>query len=271
MAFLRPLPPFTPCKRGDQGLSVKYVQEWLGLNNVIVEIDGDFGPATEAAVRKWLLPRLQLIGKKKCQCCGAESTATASDWNGVVGELIFWQLSRGIRLACTDVAPDPGRGKPPLRDLVVLVAEQHLKEHPREIGGQNRGPWVRYYMGDESREGTPWAWCAGFVNTIVGQAAQELGLKMPYNSALDCELLKLRNKVQFVADAEAYPPKPGDVFLLPGADGREKHTGIVVKLLGDGVVETIEGNTSSDGSTEGHEVCWRVRRLKGLDYISIGA
>ena len=37
-------------KRGDEGERVKVLQEWLCLNDRRVSIDGEFGPATEAAV-----------------------------------------------------------------------------------------------------------------------------------------------------------------------------------------------------------------------------
>ena len=40
-------------ERGDQGMGVKRIQEWLCLNNLNVTIDGDFGPATEEAVKQF--------------------------------------------------------------------------------------------------------------------------------------------------------------------------------------------------------------------------
>jgi hypothetical protein len=32
------------------------------------------------------------------------------------------------------------------RQLVVAYARQHLKQNPVEVGGENKGPWVRLYM-----------------------------------------------------------------------------------------------------------------------------
>jgi len=40
-------------KRGDKGGKVRSIQEWLSLQGQSVSIDGAFGPATEAAVRKF--------------------------------------------------------------------------------------------------------------------------------------------------------------------------------------------------------------------------
>src|SRR5262245_26660853 len=40
-----------PLRKGDEQGQVKLVQEWLCLHGEHVVIDGDFGPATEAAVK----------------------------------------------------------------------------------------------------------------------------------------------------------------------------------------------------------------------------
>jgi peptidoglycan hydrolase-like protein with peptidoglycan-binding domain len=42
-----------PLKRGDKQGQVKLIQEWLSLHGHHVAIDGDFGPATEAAVKEF--------------------------------------------------------------------------------------------------------------------------------------------------------------------------------------------------------------------------
>ena len=47
--------------------------------------------------------------------------------------------------------PISSRGRS-LNELVIAFAEQHMNEHPREIGGQNRGPWVRLYMKGKERD-----------------------------------------------------------------------------------------------------------------------
>ncbi|MBN1573729.1 MAG: peptidoglycan-binding protein [Deltaproteobacteria bacterium] len=40
-------------KRGDKGKKVKLIQEWLCIHKTSTPIDGDFGPATEEAVKKF--------------------------------------------------------------------------------------------------------------------------------------------------------------------------------------------------------------------------
>ena len=41
------------CRRGNQQGQVRLIQEWLCLQGWHVKIDGDFGPATEAAVKEF--------------------------------------------------------------------------------------------------------------------------------------------------------------------------------------------------------------------------
>ena len=46
-----------PCRRGDKQGQVHLIQEWLCLQGWHVKIDGDFGPATEAAVKEFQTQR----------------------------------------------------------------------------------------------------------------------------------------------------------------------------------------------------------------------
>ena len=40
-------------EKGTRGKKVRLIQEWLSLNGIGVCIDGDFGPATDYAVREF--------------------------------------------------------------------------------------------------------------------------------------------------------------------------------------------------------------------------
>ena len=40
-------------------------------------------------------------------------------------------------------------GTKTMSDLTLAYALQHVAQHPREAGGDNRGPWVRMYLGWE--------------------------------------------------------------------------------------------------------------------------
>jgi len=108
------------------------------------------------------------------------------------------------------------------------------------------------------------AWCGSFVMWC----ANEAGVKVP-------------NTVSTVAGAAAFKkmgtwfdadcgqsPQPGDIlyFDFPG-DGvdRISHVGICLSISGDGIVETIEGNTSGKKKGDqrnGGEVCLQTRAYK---------
>lgn len=53
MTFSKPIIPRaeTLLKRGDHGLAVEYLQTQLKREDLCIAIDGDFGPATELAVK----------------------------------------------------------------------------------------------------------------------------------------------------------------------------------------------------------------------------
>jgi hypothetical protein len=61
-------------------------------------------------------------------------------------------------------------------------------------------------------------------------------------------------------------PQAGDIFVMDFGNGAG-HTGIVEKVLPNGILQTIEGNTNDDGSRDGYEVCRRARsvtKIKGF-------
>ena len=107
-------------KLGKRGKGVKRVQEWLTLQDFGVKPDGDFGAATETALKRF--------PKKK----GLKAT-------GIVDAATFEQLVAPMRAAVAPIKPGGRR----LGQLVVAYARQHLKSRPREVGPDNSGPWVR--------------------------------------------------------------------------------------------------------------------------------
>jgi len=232
-------------KQGDKGGKVIMVQEWLTLNKYAVAIDGDFGPATVSALRKFK--------------ASAGLTAT-----GVADAATFEALTAPMRRA---LAPIPASGKT-LNDLIVAYAQQHLAEHPLEVGGENCGPWVRLYTGHEGKE---WAWCAGFAGFILKQACDTFGVPLPLTLSLSCTELAhdAIKRGSLIMGKPLAPILPGSLFLNRGAPGAWEHTGIVIAFHDDSI-ETIEGNTNDVGSREGYEVCRRVRGYNNKDFIKIG-
>ena len=238
------------------------IQSWLVLYEMshpgagtLTSIDGDFGPATDQAVKNFQkLNRLPV--------------------NGVVDQNLFSKLSDPLRQAFETIPS--GRN---LRELVVNVAIQHLSQHPFELiinKESNSGPWVRSYM--DGHEGEAWFWCMGFVQSIIDQATSAMGksYKTLMPPTYSCDTVgsfaltqknlvrspKLRSNPGLV--------KPGDIFLVQKSPFDWIHTGIVVKS-GAETIESIEGNTNSMGSRNGNAVFRRVRNFmqSKIDIVSL--
>lgn len=241
---------------------VRKIQSWLTLFSMLnpesatsTAIDGDFGKATEQAVKNF-------------------QEAKGLDLSGVVNQDTFGLLSAPLRNAFTR---NPTGSD--LRELIVDAAKNHLPHRPYEMiidQKPNSGPWVRAYM--DGNEGTEWFWCMGFVQSIIDQAATVQGKDfkklMPLTYSCDVvgtiglEKGTLFRHTQVRKDPSLV--KPGDIFLLQKAPHDWIHAGIIAKV-GDDVFETIEGNTNEGGSNNGNAVLKRMRnfRLSKLDVFSI--
>ncbi|NMO17508.1 peptidoglycan-binding protein [Pyxidicoccus fallax] len=234
-------------RRGEQGRGVKRIQEWLTLQGFAVAIDGDFGAATEAALKRFQ----------------AKAGLSVS---GVADAVTFDRLIAPMKAA---IAPIPAQGRS-LGSLVVAHASQHLAQRPREIGGENQGPWVRLYM--DGNEGPAFAWCAGFVTFCLQQAARSLGVPMPVERTFSCDLLAAfgREKGRFLSGPTASPDRtlirPGSLFLRRRTASDWEHAGIVTEV-DEETFQTIEGNTNDQGDREGYEVCARTRGFKNMDFV----
>lgn len=236
-------------KRGDRNNTVKVIQEWLSLHGFTLTMDKDFGPATESMIKQF---------QKKMRL----------PETGIVNKTTFARLTLPMSNA---LKPLPVNSRT-ISNLVVAYAKQHLRQHPREIGGQNRGPWVRLYM--KGSEGNAFPWCAGFATYLVRQACDTLKISMPINSTVSCDRLAgdAKKKKRFLdgrTNLDKSRIKPGSLFLNKKSEGDWVHTGIVTKASQEHF-ETIEGNTNDEGSREGYEVCKRARGYGKKDFVIVG-
>jgi len=222
------------------------IQEWLCYHNHRVMLDGDFGPATEDAVKQFQLEKALAI-------------------NGIVDDPTWGQMLFPMRKVST--APDLRSAGVSLGKAIAIIANNHLAVHPIEIGGQNMGPWVRFYT--HGNQGEEWPWCAGFASTIVLQAYDAIGKSRgsAFRFTLSCDRLGAyaMSKGTFTKT-----PSKGSLFLVrnPKVAGDWIHTGIVVGVNGD-VVYTAEGNTNEGGSREGYGAFRRTRAGDKLDYVTL--
>ncbi len=234
-------------ERGDQGMGVKRIQEWLCLNNLNVTIDGDFGPATEEAVKQF-------------------QTRNQLEPTGVVDKECFGLLVEPMINATNPIMVSECI---PLGEMIVRYAQQHLGQHPLEVGGQNKGPWVRLYM--NGNEGTQWPWCAGFACFILKQACESLEVPLPIVPSSSCDSIAKSAKQQglFLAESDATDKtriSPGSFFEYEKHLTIGLHVGIVVEAKEE-FFTTIEGNTNDEGSHEGYEVCNRLRGYANKDFV----
>lgn len=249
-------------KKGQKSADAKRVQEWLNLwkfydsrwNQQII-VDGDFGPASEKAVKNFQAFR-----------------GLTSD--GTVGAQTWKELVKPMQEAFNEITFYASEN---IRQRVVAYANQQEKSQPTELN-DNEGPWVRAYM--DGNEGSNWFWCVGFVETVLDLAYSSLGLSFrnyfpnPSDYSCDKVLEYARNNSLLVGKQEllnkTYIPAEGDMFLLmnPNNTDDATHIGFVVSCE-DTILTTIEGNTDDhEGSRNGGEVCKRTRNFSNhLIYI----
>lgn len=236
-------------ERGHRGSEVRRVQDWLGLNDFELELDGDFGPVTEHTL-----------------CLFQDSRNLRAD--GVVDQATFDALTLPMRAA---LSPPRVPGIT-LGQALSLVAKAHFAQRPREIGEDNEGPWVRLYM--KGLNGREYPWCGGFATFCLEQATQLLGIPMPIPGSFGCDEIvgQAKGAGCFFPHnhARSRPVEVGGLYLRRSRtdDQDWRHVGIIVEVGNSDVYRTIEGNTNRRGSANGFKVLGRWRGYSEFhDYV----
>lgn len=127
-------------------------------------------------------------------------------------------------------------------------AKYAVQEHlagAREIGGNNKGPWVAKYHGvPEARLGDDWAWCAAFASWCF---RQHYGEAMPMQASGSAQKLfkNASDSAQCVVftDPLGFTPQVNDLIVWWRGETRswKGHVEICLGLYGD-MILTIGGN-----------------------------
>jgi len=226
---------------------VRRVQEWVTLHGFATGVDGEFGPATRTAVAAF----------QKATGAGlrGDGDVDAATWASLVAPL-------DVALVLPSVRDSFG-------DTICRFARAHLAQKAREVGGDNRGPWVRHYCRGQSV-----AWCQGFASTLWLDAARLLGIEPPIRLVAENGVMSLfvpwvvtetHRAGRFQPGDNKRPIPAGSFFFVPGGPHAYQHVGLVIADEGE-AIRTIEGNTNHAGGSNGYEVAARFRRRSSCDY-----
>ena len=230
-------------RKGDRGPAVRTLQELLNDWQLPVSVDGGFGPQTERAVRAFQSQHLDKHGRPLVV-------------DGAVGPLTWWSLKHPRRAISVDPViryermPHTTYGGTTWGRKALKAAIGELKAEAREIGGNNKGKWVRKYLNDLAPEGS--SWCAAFVSWCFAQS----GAPMPFKYSVGARdiLTQFKKKGWVLPPSQGVEPQPGDlvVWWREKLAGWKGHIGLV-HHVNDGILYTIEGNKSD--------------RVQGFDYV----
>lgn len=140
---------------------------------------------------------------------------------------------------------------------------------------QNTGYIINWFL-KRTQLDPGYPWCAAYVAhcgyeaLFVEEAASKRSL-WPLPLTASCQQLgdwvRKNHPVAIVASDKG---ARGNIFLAfyPELDGgRFGHTGIILQRNADGSYLTIEGNTNTDGSRDGWQVCYKTRRFGKADML----
>lgn len=273
-------------KLGSRGADVRYLQGLLLAVGITLDADGDFGPATDAAVRAFQLWRKLVV-------------------DGVVGRKTWLELDRCVSAHATAPVdePPPAPAAKTEADL-RLAGEQAIeralaywsldiydpKAHDKSADAKRckavidtfiRGPesidwsWEPEYAGDGDFE-----WCGAFAKKCWGRIKRSLAqLYFPSCHRLDRYakyrsfqgeknegtgrlILNLDEDTSAVDFLLQWEPRMGDILLI-GPKGYGQHICLVESFDPEVGFLTVEGNGNGSGPNgeRQHGVVRAVRRL----------
>ena len=228
-------------KKGSQGSEVTELKKGLKEWGYELAATAVFDTPTYNAVRHFQASHVDEHGKPLVV-------------DGKVGELTWWALKNPRKeIENTEIdytqMPAESFGGSKTGRAALQVAINELKAGAGEVGGDNKGPWVKKYL-QPTGLSDGYSWCAGFTSWCFLQAAGGKKDEMPFTYSAGARKiynqLKAKGKIAKGNDSY-YIPLPGDVVVwwresLASGLG---HIGIVHHYK-NGFVYTIEGNKAAN-------------------------
>lgn len=164
------------------------------------------------------------------------------------------------------------------RFFAVLLADLKATIGVHEQGGENVGPFVNIYNKFLGLFGVPW--CATYVAFKINKAAKAAGVPNPWPAVIQAASCTWLGSWAAKSNRlEAFPVQSVFVFLIPKSGGGFQHTGFGFNMRKEidprtGVMgncfDTNEGNSNTNGSSEGYEVVDSRRfDFYGMKYIQL--
>ena len=227
-------------KKGSTGAEVTELQNVLRELDYNIPVTGVFDNNTYLAVRNFQSSHLN------------KHNAPLSV-DGKVGDLTWWSLQNPRTTVTTGVIdykimPNASLGGSAVGRSALQFAINELIAGAGEVGGNNKGPWVKKYLQPTGlSEGN--SWCAAFISWCFLQAAGGNRGSMPFNySAGARDIFNQFKKKGWTFDGNGSEQlQPGDIVSwwrvsMPSGFG---HIGIVHHFE-DGFIYTIEGNKAAN-------------------------
>lgn len=228
-------------KKGSQGVLVKELQEILRELDYDLPVTSLFDEATYKAVRNFQGSHLDIHG-------------VPLEIDGKVGDISWWALHNPRVVVTGGVVdytrmPNASFGGSATGRKALEFAIKELKAGAGEVGGNNKGPFVKKYLAPTGlSEGN--AWCAAFLSWCFLQAASGNLNNMPFKYAAGARnvFTQLRNKGLDIKSTNInYTPEPGDIVTWWRVSMSSGFGHIaIVHHSEDGFIYTIEGNKAAN-------------------------
>jgi hypothetical protein len=147
-------------------------------------------------------------------------------------------------------------------EKIITIAQSYVGQQEIEPNSSFKDPaFLKQMLALGWKPGQ--AWCSYFLK-LVWLEAYTNNAKIKAQINLHCCGGAMNTLENYKADPLfkiSMKPVPGAAVIFEDGKTWNGHAGIVTRLLNEGAIQTIEGNTNTNGSREGYEVAIKTRML----------